>query len=502
MGTFAKYDGVMDIPEEQREDFSNKILKILNYGGMMKFEVVNMFGIELGLTKELELDEYGCARFHYNYFEDDAWETAEYNSNTGKFYTEKIGEKEFCNAVLAAYMLYELWDEDSPGMVFLDCTVVGRMTYAAWINHLCHTKYTLRGRVDRFFENFSTAVIGSYYYKNAISNDKRYDICPSIKAPALNLMDIADLKLIYFGTETLPSICNNPDHDDADIGYYKYLDDILACQKAILKYLEDDAEEKKQHIWELLKKNLKERMNYQKSDLSEIAKFTTYLPARVFVYLVAEYMKEDFWKEWESIGTSVYKDEIRKQYESDEEIKHRESVKNDPIDPISTADFLSYHGRNYITDADRLYWWDGSDEVIISEELDQWLQELRKRYQEILKNTSQTIEKPDKLLKKFMSLLYDINNRYHRIFAFQEMFYEFVNHSDRQEYQAAVELLRILADENMELQIEAENAASEEVERYWYALSDIHIHNTGRLRIKRYLSFLANRKLRKKYLGF
>ena len=90
MGTYAGYTGGMDIPEEERDNFTEKMLKLLNYGGMMNFEVINMFGIELGLIKEIELDENGRASFHYNYFEDDVWEDAGYNSNTGKLFTDNI----------------------------------------------------------------------------------------------------------------------------------------------------------------------------------------------------------------------------------------------------------------------------------------------------------------------------------------------------------------------------------------------------------------------------
>lgn len=39
-------------------------------------------------------------------------------------------------------------------------------------------------------------------------------------------------------------------------------------------------------------------------------------------------------------------------------------------------------------------------------------------------------------------------------------------------------------------------------ERYWSMLEDKSVHNIGRLRKKRYLSLLANKKLRQKYLEF
>lgn len=46
MGTFAGYTGKMDIPEEKRECFGKQMMKILNYGGMMQFEKVSLFGHE------------------------------------------------------------------------------------------------------------------------------------------------------------------------------------------------------------------------------------------------------------------------------------------------------------------------------------------------------------------------------------------------------------------------------------------------------------------------
>ena len=52
MGTFARYTGKMDIPEEKRECFGRQMMKILNYGGMMQFEKVLLFGHELLLLSQ------------------------------------------------------------------------------------------------------------------------------------------------------------------------------------------------------------------------------------------------------------------------------------------------------------------------------------------------------------------------------------------------------------------------------------------------------------------
>ena len=62
--------------------------------------------------------------------------------------------------------------------------------------------------------------------------------------------------------------------------------------------------------------------------------------------------------------------------------------------------------------------------------------------------------------------------------------------------QLALQQVR-MAEENEEAGRLPENA-----ERYWSMLEDKSVHNIGRLRIKRYLSLLANKKLRQKYLEF
>lgn len=499
MGTYAGYTGGMDIPEEERDNFTEKMLKLLNYGGMMNFEVINMFGIELGLIKEIELDENGRASFHYNYFEDDVWEDAGYNSNTGKLFTNKVGIKEFCNAVLAAYTLYEYHDQ-TLGMPCLDAGMVGCTGYTAWINHLFGNQYTMERRVKYFFYLMAQAVIENSSYQESMFEEGLHDICPRVKESALDKCDIIDLTLIQMGAGEIDIFAKNL-REIGEIEMYEYVKDICACKESILRYFDnEEPETTEERIWDLLELEIKVRKAYENTPLdpvAEIAEYTLFLPARVIVYLTAECVDQDFWEMWEDIGETVYDDEIRKQYELDADRGYRKEVMDAPIEPISTATFLSAYGTFYETDADRLYWWDGTKEVIISDELELWLQSLKKKYIEILKKTSQSTIRTDQFLKSFMKLLKDIDNKYYRIFAFADMFYEFLNHSDQSEYQAAIELLKALAEENEEAGRLPENA-----ERYWSMLEYKSVHNIGRLRIKRYLSLLANKKLRQKYLEF
>ena len=83
--------------EEEKQKFTENVLKLLNYGGMVQFDQVSMYGMEIALMKPVEVNQEGKACFHYNYFEEDAWEDAGYNAETGKFYSNKIGGDEFCS---------------------------------------------------------------------------------------------------------------------------------------------------------------------------------------------------------------------------------------------------------------------------------------------------------------------------------------------------------------------------------------------------------------------
>ena len=90
MGTYGYYTGSMDIPEERREEFFRQVVKLANYGGMMDYERVSLYGYDMALLKPVEICREGRVYFDYNYFEDDIWETAGYDPSRTCFYSGKI----------------------------------------------------------------------------------------------------------------------------------------------------------------------------------------------------------------------------------------------------------------------------------------------------------------------------------------------------------------------------------------------------------------------------
>lgn len=202
---------------------------------------------------------------------------------------------------------------------------------------------------------------------------------------------------------------------------------------------------------------------------------------------------------------------ILKKYDSDELVQWRMAEQAKPIAPVSTSSFLRQDGyiaffrtpevKNipiyYISDDDRLYWWDGSVEVRISENTVKWLMDLAKQHKELMEVKGCEPAK-DNFNKFFFETIVEINKYYERIYPFQTMFYEFLENGSKKEYIAAVILLKKLADSE-------EYRKFGDVIKYarrWDMTSRNVTHNYAKIRLKRYLSVMANRKLREKYFEF
>ena len=68
MGPFLDCVGKPHIPEDRREEFQQRMLRLFREGGMMCWERVEMFGKKNTLLYFPELDEDSYIWFNYNYF--------------------------------------------------------------------------------------------------------------------------------------------------------------------------------------------------------------------------------------------------------------------------------------------------------------------------------------------------------------------------------------------------------------------------------------------------
>ena len=321
-------------------------------------------------------------------------------------------------------------------------------------------------------------------------------------------LDYSDLKYILNGTESL-----DEDKDSLEPGTYPC--DVYKCKCLVREYLENNTEESLDRFIRLLKKSYGERKKETDPTLVQIAEMTLCMPARVFLYLAAELMPEiDFWKLWKEHKDMVYHDEKIKAYAPDEIVAWRTERREMPIAPVRTSDFLKQddgftfwhtpdeikHKPNYyLSDDDRMYWWDGTDEVIISEKTKDWLRELARQHKEIMENQDLS-GISEGFIRYFIDTVSEANEYYKRIYPFQSMFYEFLENKQKTEYIVALKLFRNLVDSD---DYRKEGAIIKYANgRSWDITSRNVTHNEARIKLKRYLSVMANVDLRKKYFGF
>ena len=497
MGSFAKYYGNNKIPENKQELFVKQMRRVLDLGGMMGVTEVKMFDQTLTLLQPVGTIKADKIYFHYNYFEDRGWETACFIPKETELWSGKIGDDEFSDTMTAAYMLYELYDPDY-GFAKKDCDFVDASKTVGWLNQILGTQFSIGKRA-----NLWSCIEWNTFSEECDRTEMWMLRCliPYDREIAVGGTDLADLLCVIRGTEYL---MKNGAQSEG------YVSDILQCKQKLLQFMKSNSG--LEALWNLLKKNYKEREQEKSEELLPLAKLTLYMPARVFVYLAAEICKENFWKLWRNLYAEVYHDEKMKAYASVELVEWRRKKMQEPFAPIRTSDFLRQDGyfafydtpkelegkpNFYLSDADRLYWWDGSDEVQITEETDAWLKELVVRYKEIAMSKA---SKEDSIseVRSFMKMLVEINVYYWHIFPFESMFYDFVEHISQPEYIAGIELIHQIADAE-------ENREAGKISNYG-GIGDTKSKNvtgnSGRIQIKRLYAVLANKQLRQKYFGF
>ena len=135
------YKGRMAVPDDKRELFTEQMMKVFYYGGMMSFDDVKLYGHEISLLCPVKK----------TYFQDDAWETVEYDEKGNRLWSGKVGSNEFLDVMAAAYMLYELYSDEA-GAAMVDGDILDGGEAVGWLNQILKTEFTREKRLDRLWE--------------------------------------------------------------------------------------------------------------------------------------------------------------------------------------------------------------------------------------------------------------------------------------------------------------------------------------------------------------
>lgn len=450
MGTYLGYYGDRTIPEDKREEFTRRVLTILEQGGMMDLEEVSMFGKKIWLMKPLQIQSgQESLTFCYNYFENDIWETGGYRPGSCRFYTNKVGWRQFDLVCSAVYVLHEFYAK-SFGMANRDDHIYDAREIIGWLNYLFGEHYTNSRATDlwRIYQ-----LLPDYR-----KDDNLLRLLPDDAS-----MDVLGT-LIYLAVtrenheENWKQLIAVPPHGPEEIT----LPDCIRIAENALKSLKASDEASETQKLEQLKIVLKAGDQKASPEIPQLCRFiggiTALLPIEVTAKLVADTFSMDFTALLAEL--QPYARDVMELWN----YKDRQPPK--PIPPVDTASFLG------CSDDDRAWWWTPGGDVRFSDEMTAWLSQCRTEL-ETLANQEPLLHGTEPL-KLLIETLYDIQEHHRYVFAFREMFYDFVAHSDLPTVQATIQYLRQLSEREPDSSVN----------------------------LRRYLAVLGNLPLREKVLGF
>lgn len=450
MGTYLGYFGSQTIPADKREEFTQRVLTILDQGGMMDFEQVQMFGRKLWLLTPPRLRPgRESITFCYNYFENDIWETAGYRPGSCRFYTNKVGWRRFDLVCSVVYVLHEFYAE-SFGMANRDDRVYDAREIIGWLNYLFGEHYTNSRATDLW-----------RIYQLLPEYRRGDNLLPLLPDDAS--MDVLGT-LIYLAVtrenheEDWKQLIAVPPHSPEEIT----LPDCIRIAENALKDLKASEDETDAQKLEQLKIVLKAGDQKVSSEIPQLCRFiggiAYLLPVEITAKLVGDIFSQDFTELLEEL--KPYAHDVRELW------NYKDRQPSKPIPPVDTASFLG------CSDDDRTWWWRPDGDVHFSDEMTIWLSQCRAEL-ETLANQEPLLHGTEPL-RLLMETLYDIQEQHRYVFAFQEMFYDFTAHSESPMVQAAIRHLRQLSEQ------EPDSSVSP----------------------RRYLAVLGNLPLREEVFGF
>ncbi|MBO5207980.1 MAG: hypothetical protein J6B68_01400 [Lachnospiraceae bacterium] len=497
MGVFAEYVGSRNIPEDKREEFTERVLEILRQGGMMQLEQVAIYNKKIGLLQPPVLDEEGKVEFHYNYFEDNAWEVAGYYSQQNHFWSNKIGSLEFNCVVLAVYVLYEFYTDDF-GMATECGEIIDARKIVGWLNYLFHEQYT-NARVSDPWKVYE------WIHENGCTTEYMLGVFDVEEVKLLSLLKYAYVDMGFRGLEIIKrKISSNQDEKKNEalriIGLVEQLE---AKISKIKETSELSMNEEIDFLLEAIAVKLNSREEQENSEkYNQFLSFCVVLPPEIVIKSITQAYELEFWDVWEKFKGNVPHEEV---------CSEKSMLCCMPVSPVKIVDFLDMHdsmffaydengnlgGKGFrISDDDRAYFWAENGDVHFSEKMKCWLKDLKLKYDELMCEEWKLLPE-NEFMDKMITLLNEADEIYKRIFAFQDMFYNFVMHANEKPFQTAIILFEQLINSNRD-----KGAIVNACRHSWEFTNRKMTFNEGRLAIKRYLAVLANQKLRKRVFGF
>lgn len=497
MGTFAslfRENGVR-IPENKKQEFTERIERLYQAGGMMEVERVELCDKKIILLRKARMKDDGM-EFFYNYFEDVFWENAGFASDKCRVWSSKIGWDCFSETVIAAYTLEELYS-DGVTATFVNGRAVTSWAFVGWINYLFDEEFHVK--------NFDPwELFEAFHY----SDEERYE--------DVNWFGFGMKRYGFIGSCEIYAVLNGTEQalehfKEVEMGAIEHL--AIEGMEYLLHRLDDfindttiDKDNQLKMLMETIRAYYKRGgnktalSNTVNEKLINLIKGLDVSDAPAFLFkAIAERYRKDFWDLW-----GVIRDDVKRINTS---LYGNEGCS---IVPISTVDFFN------LSPDDMIYYWEKDNQIDFSEELYNWFKELKEQF-DILVNSDFSITSP---LEYILHLAQEADDYYYHIYVFSEFFQETLENLGDKRYQSLWKLydrmihnpaLRkagevIYVPEDSEYKhlgvCYTERRSKRRLWTTWDMMQSDRKNNKARVTLRRYMALVANRTLRCNVFGF
>ena len=489
MGAFAsiiKSDKV-EVPQEKRKELGEKMYKLMTLAGMMEDGRVSLFGKVYRTLKPIQFNDNGFY-FCYNYFEDDFWETAGYDEKEGRFWSNKLGHRQFALGILAGYALEGAY---LPGLsaVDYDGGISTGRAYLMWANTALGEQY--RSNNGDPWE--------IYLLLKELGQEQYYSVkdFSGFWYTFNGFMGLIDIIAVTKGIQAVvDELGEKQEKGESDEDYrfrLKKKDDVTNMLKIVYEFKKNSTlpiDEQYEYLIELIRNAF--NFSYREDILEKYeANNLDVLFCRILINkyigiigkIIADVYEKDFWEVWDRIKDVAKRD-----------------TTNSKIYDYETEEYFQ------VSKDDLIYFWTKEKPIEFSESLQEWLQGLKGRFDEIMAE-GVNMKSP---LRRIADTLDFGKVHYVRLYVFDDFMNETLDNITDARFIALWQLFdEVLHDqENLKaasvlFEVAHPNwvGGSRKCDQWW-CLSSEDKFNKGRQSMRRFLALVANRDLRNKIFGF
>jgi len=455
MEGYIGHYGEVIIPQSEKAEYLSDVVTLLEAGGMLNLRKVNEFGADLELLRPIDTDGNKIC-FNYSYIEDSDCDISITDLTTAGISVKDTKSTVIRRVFEAICILGEFYSK-SFALTNIDGEIKDERDSIGWLNYVLDEQYTNK-RFDSLWNVYELL-----HKENALKNNHFIELLSTDSfLEQICIMDILTYAYVnrtdnYIWREILPEIKEMKNKEDGN----------LYPGVCFLKLIEIiDQMKEKGYSYDEMKDTLFMNIEVSKfegdEELDRFYFYSKLISKTGCLKILCEQYDKPFWEEYYDSKSQINKEKdiFTRAFED----KREEKI----IEKKTTGSFLN------IPDDELVYHWNNGKEIHLSKSFKKWCISLRKDFNEINKEAYE-LQNKEHFAMKLINLLKLADSKYGKIYAFEDMFYEFVENLDKEEYQSAVRLLENLIENN---------------------------EKKDRTLVKSYLAILANKQFRDELLGF